>query len=1016
MLPAIRSKLADAVELLSDLGALLDRGDAAELPPLRESSWKIGDRSAMMVGSGKLIPMKDTARRGGACGLPYSATWKRDLTMPGEMPPSDLTPSFVPQGTAPAPGEETLGGRVGPYRLLQLLGQGGMGSVYLAQQDQPVQRRVALKVIKAGLDSSQVLARFEAERQALALMDHPNIARVIDAGATESGRPYFVMELVKGLPITRFCDQEHLSPRERLELFAPVCQAVQHAHQKGIIHRDLKPSNVLVALYDGKPVPKVIDFGVAKAITHKLTDHTLYTEIGQIVGTLEYMAPEQAEVNNLDIDTRADVYSLGVILYELLTGSPPFTAMQLRGIAYAEMRRVLREVEPPRPSTRLSSSEALPAIAAARRLEPAKLTKLVRGDLDWIVMKCLEKDRSRRYETANALALEVQRYLHDEPVMAGPPSAAYRLTKFVRRNRGPVLATALVLLTLVVGVVVSTWQAMRAIAAEAQALEDRDAKEQARLDQAREAAAARAATVTAEQRLVRIEKGIEILTAIFRDLDPESEEIGGPPLRVQMGKQLEQAAKQLDGEAAGDPLTVARLQDLLGASQRSLGNLAQSQELLERAHATRQALLGPDHIETLQTKQHLASLYQDQGKYDQAASLYRDVIAGRTAKLGADHADTLDARNDLGTLLQDQGKYDQALRLHQQVLDRRIATLGPGHRQTQTSKNNLAAAYKSLREYDKAEPLYEAVLANRTATLGPDHPLTLTIKNNLASLYQNSRKKYDQAESLFQEVIAVRTAKLGPDHRLTLATKSNLAILYQAQRKLDQARPLFQSVLDASVVKFGPDHPDTLMAKHDLAIFLQAQGQFDRAEPLLRDAVDGMRKHGGIDHPFTRKAMFYLIDGYQEMKQPEKADPLLRELAEYWRRKAGPDSAEYAGQLTVLGMNLLGQRKGADAEPVLRESLNIRTKTQPDAWSTFNTRSLLGGAMVLQNKYSAAEPLLLQAWQGMRDRQAQIPMQVRSRRLMEAVQRLVELYDAWGKADQATRWRKELAAISQAGR
>src|SRR5262245_58011207 len=354
-----------------------------------------------------------------------------------EAPPANVfenTGPYAVTASEVAP-QEACVRRIGPYNLLQQLGEGGMGTVYLAEQEEPVKRRVALKIIKAGMDSSHIIARFEAERQALAMMDHAHIARIFDAGTTENGRPYFVMELVKGIPITRYCDQEHLTLRERLELFLPVCQAVQHAHQKGIIHRDLKPSNVLVALYDGKPVPKVIDFGLAKATEQKLTGRTMFTEVGQMVGTLEYMAPEQAELNNLDIDTRADIYSLGVILYELLTGSPPFTAKQLRSAAFTEMLRMIREVEPRKPSTKLSSSDELPSIAANRKLQPARLTRLVLGDLDWIAMKCLAKERSRRYETANGLAMDIQRYLTDEPVLAGPPSVAYRLRKFGRRNR-----------------------------------------------------------------------------------------------------------------------------------------------------------------------------------------------------------------------------------------------------------------------------------------------------------------------------------------------------------------------------------------------------------------------------------------------------------------------------------------------------------------------------------------------------------------------------------------------------
>ena len=349
---------------------------------------------------------------------------------------------------------ESSGTVIGPYKLLQQIGEGGMGTVWMAEQAEPVRRTVALKVIKPGMDSAQVLARFEAERQALALMDHPNIARVLDAGTTSAGRPFFVMELVKGTAITKYCDEHRLTPRQRLELFIPVCQAIQHAHQKGIIHRDIKPSNVLIASYDNKPVPKVIDFGVAKATALKLTERTLFTGFGAMVGTLEYMSPEQAEFNALDIDTRSDIYSMGVLLYELLTGTTPLARQRLRKAALEEALRIIREEEPPKPSTRLSESkDSLPSVAARRQMEPAKLTSLVRGDLDWLVMKALEKDRNRRYETANGLALDIERYLHDEPVLASPPSATYRLRKFAKRNKGPLVAAAVVLLALVVGLV-----------------------------------------------------------------------------------------------------------------------------------------------------------------------------------------------------------------------------------------------------------------------------------------------------------------------------------------------------------------------------------------------------------------------------------------------------------------------------------------------------------------------------------------------------------------------------------
>jgi WD40 repeat protein/serine/threonine protein kinase len=362
----------------------------------------------------------------------------------------------------PEPAERP-GAVIGPYKLLQQIGEGGMGTVFMAEQTQPVQRKVALKIIKPGMDSRQVIARFEAERQALAMMDHVNIARVFDGGATESGRPYFVMELVHGVPITQYCDDNQLTPRQRLELFVPVCQAIQHAHQKGIIHRDIKPSNVMITLYDGKPVSKVIDFGVAKAMEQKLTERTLFTQYGTMVGTLEYMSPEQAEMSALGVDTRSDIYSLGVLLYELLTGSTPLNHKRLKEAAYGEILRMIKEEEPPRPSTRLSDSrETLVSISAQRHMEPAKLTKLMRGELDWIVMKCLEKDRDRRYESASALAADVQRYLHDEPVQACPPSTLYRLRKFARRNKAALLTSSVVVLAVSLAVAVSTaliWQA-----------------------------------------------------------------------------------------------------------------------------------------------------------------------------------------------------------------------------------------------------------------------------------------------------------------------------------------------------------------------------------------------------------------------------------------------------------------------------------------------------------------------------------------------------------------------------
>ncbi len=374
-----------------------------------------------------------------------------------ESPPEGVAPSTVEKSITEKPGTQ-----IGPYKLLQQIGEGGMGVVYLAEQKEPVKRQVALKITKPGMDTKQVVARFEAERQALALMDHPNIAGVLDAGATESGRPYFVMELVRGVPITEYCDQNHLTTRDRLQLFASILQAVQHAHQKGIIHRDLKPSNVMVAEYDDRAIPKIIDFGVAKATGQTLTEKTLFTQYGQLVGTLEYMSPEQAKLNQLDIDTRSDIYSLGVLLYELLTGNMPFEKEVLRSTAFDEMLRIIREEEPPRPSRRLSTNDTLPAVAANRQIQAEKLTRLIRGELDWIVMKALEKDRTRRYETASAFAADINRYLADEPVQAAAPSVTYKLGKFARRHKAAFGAAAAMVALLMAGIAATAWQALRA--------------------------------------------------------------------------------------------------------------------------------------------------------------------------------------------------------------------------------------------------------------------------------------------------------------------------------------------------------------------------------------------------------------------------------------------------------------------------------------------------------------------------------------------------------------------------
>jgi len=784
---------------------------------------------------------------------------------------------------------ERPGTVIGPYELLEQIGEGGFGVVFMAEQSQPIRRKVALKVLKPGMDTKQVIARFEAERQALALMDHPNIAKVLDAGQTSSGRPYFVMDLVKGLPITEYCDQSQFTPRERLELFSHVCQAVQHAHQKGIIHRDIKPSNVLVTRQDGASLVKVIDFGIAKALGQQLTDKTVFTGFAQLIGSPLYMSPEQAALSNVDVDTRSDIYSLGVLLYELLTGTTPFDQKRFKEAGYDEMRRIIREEEPPRPSTRISTlGQAATTISKERKSDPGRLSQLFRGELDWIVIKALSKDRNQRYESASAFAADVQHYLNNEPVQACPPSSWYRFRKFVRRNRGPVLAASLVLLALVAGVIGTSVGLLRT----------------------------KQAQQTSQRRLLQVEKANEILGSIFKGLHPEAVGRAGKPLQVVLGERLDQATAQLEGEVIGDPLAVARMQMTLGESQLGLGYAQKAILLFSKARTTFTDQLGLDDPDTLTSMNFLALGYLEAGQLNLALPLFEETLERRKTQLGPDHHDTIESMNNLALGYVHAEKHDQAVALFEETLKRMKANCPPDDPDTLMVMNNLGMSYyyQGGVRLDLALPLLKDTFNRRKRKLGPDDPDTLQSMNNLALALQ-AAGKLDLALPLYQETLKRRRAKLGPEHTDTLVSMNNLAWGYEAANKHDEAAALYEETLKMMKSKLSPEHPKTVTVLISLGREYIRAGQPAKAEPFLRDSLAIREKQGFLGDFYTKswlgaaladqkkysQAEQLLLAGYQGMKE-HQADfsaltkshmmEVLQRLVRLYEATGKPDKAK----------------------------------------------------------------------------------------------------------------------------
>ena len=789
---------------------------------------------------------------------------------------------------------------IGPYRILETLGEGGMGVVYLAEQDVPIRRRVALKLIKLGLDTRQVIARFESERQALALMQHPNVAAVYDAGATEDGRPYFVMEYVEGVPITDYCDRNRLVIPERLRLFSQACDAIQHAHQKGLIHRDIKPSNVLVTSVDGAPAVKVIDFGVAKATTGRLTEQTFFTQQGVLIGTPAYMSPEQADPFNPDVDTRTDVYSLGVMLYELSAGVLPFDTGALLNAGYEEIRRKIREEDPPRPSTRVSSLDDASMAAHNRRTDPKTLETELRGDLDWVVMRALDKDRARRYASPSEFAADVQRYLQHQPIEARPPHTLYRLKKMVRRHRVAVVAAALVVLSLVIGGVVATWQAVRATRAE------REAQQEATT--AREVAT--------------------FLRGLFEGADPAVAR--GDTITAR--ELLDRGRQRIDRELAAQPEVRARLLALLGDIYRRLGMFPEGTALLKDALATRERVHGPSHHDVAEAAYLLGLVTIEAGDYVAANQLFaraRQVL--EALPTGAQDPVLLaSVISDQARVAFHDSKYDRADALHREALTIRERVLGPSHPGVASSLRGLGGIHYRRGEFAKAEEMYRRALAIDRARYGAGHPdLAQSLSFLASALGQLGRDK--EAEPLEIEAAQIQERAFGPMHYRVANELNNLAALYGRQGHLREAEEILERSLRIFEHNFGPTHEQVSIVLKNLGLNYSLSGGYARADEYLHRALKIDEKNLG---PTNTAVLWDLVTlGNLERKKSNLSEAarlltLARERG--LASSTGTKNPEYQRALEGIGQVRLARGNVAEAERLYEEVLSLKRAVSGD--------------------------------------------------------------------------------------